>query len=161
MSAELRPQKRYGVWGYVGASGVWHSARWWDNHHETRDRCGEYGAAEGAECSANHNHGWRTSRRGREAMNRRRGGEREQLRENARLAQHAQEGRAEAYSRGYKRERAAFYGSGKEAAAEGGEAKINTTDFDREWREYSRQQRESHWFTRERGKKRRRRTAAA
>ena len=128
--------------GHRAKSGRWFSAAWWRGHWDARDDDGEYASVEqlasGRDRAEKRHHRQMKAEAARDEQRRaekRRApapGRREQLREDVRLAQHDQRLRAEAQSRGYKRETAAFYGSAKEAAAEHSERRLTAAQADRE-----------------------------
>lgn len=102
----------------------WHRAKqWWLRHHLTREDNGEW----------RDESGWGGRRTRVERRGRRTGLSREELREDVRLAQHAQQLREEAVTKGGKEERARFYGTGEFAGAGAGaeESKITVAKAER------------------------------
>lgn len=102
---------------------MWHRARWWLHHHLSREDSGEWEDTTG----------WGRQRSTVARRSRRSGLSREQLREDVRAGQHAQELRAEAATVGGKEERARFYGTGEFGASGGGEERrITVADAERQ-----------------------------
>lgn len=108
----------------------WHTVRWWRLHHMDRTGGGEW----------RDDSGW-AGQRAAPPVRRRIGNSRAQLREDVRLAQHAQDLRAEAATMGGREETQRFYGRGEYGVSGGGtERRITTSRADADRAAYEAEQ---------------------